>query len=217
MKPTGTSIGALGMGVMGVGILLLAACASMNVSHDYDLNGQSSGLLIVSVSGEGMRPNESPVWNYQRTDGTHGGEIITSYLREPADWQSPQGRLVYIALPPGRYEFYKAGFPRQTSGSTASWSIGKGGVATNTNPNYAGFNAPQYRPQDATRFRVPFEIVAGQATYIGNLHFVWSEWQRQGHVIVRNEALRDLALLRERLPRVRAEQIRMAMQPSSNR
>jgi hypothetical protein len=189
----------------------LAACASVNVSQDYTL-GQTNkeGLLVVSVSGEGLAKGETPVWHYRRDDGAGKGEIITGYLREPLDWNDPPGRLAYIALAPGRYEFYEAEFARQASPATTYWTTGRGGIATASNSSYAGFNTAQYASLDAEPFSVPFEVLPGQATYLGNLHFVWNEGERKGKVVLVNRAERDLALLQRRLPNIQLNQIRPA-------
>ena len=195
-------------GLLGL-VLLLAACASVNVNHDYTLGETSKeGLLVVSVSGEGLAKGGMPVWLYRRSDGTAKGEIITGYLREPLDWNDPPGRLAYIALAPGYYEFYEAGFARQTSPAATYWTTGKDGIATANNPYYAGFNTAQYASLNAEPFSVPFEVLPGQATYLGNLHFVWDEAERKGKVVRLNRAERDLALLQQRLPNLQLIQIR---------
>lgn len=190
---------------------LLTACASVNVPHDYALTeANNEGLLIVSLSGEGLGKGETPVWMYRQTEGNAKGEIITGYLREPLDWADPPGRLAYIALAPGRYEFYEAGFARQVAPARPYWTIGKGGVPTANNPDYAGFNIAQYAPFNAQPFVVPFEIVAGQATYLGNLHFIWNEAEQKGKVVLVNRAERDLVLLQQRLPNIPLSRIRRA-------
>lgn len=188
---------------------LLSACASVNVPHDYTLEEtREEGLLVVSVSGEGLAKEESPVWQFRRSDGTRKGEIITGYLREPLDWKDPPGRLAYIALAPGRYEFYEAGFARQVAPAATYWTIGPGGIPTSNNPSYAGFNAAQYASLNAQPFVFPFEIVPGKATYVGNLHFIWDDAKRKGTVVLRDGSERDLTLLQQRLPHLRANQIR---------
>src|SRR3989304_5045933 len=118
--------------------------------------------------------------------------------------------LLTSRLAPGRYEFTRGGFPRQTAPATPYWTIGKNGIATANNPNDAGLGVTQYRSHDAGAFLVSFDIVAGRATYVGNLHFIWDEATQSGQVVVRNEAQRDLQLLRERLPQIRTDHIRVA-------
>ena len=108
----------------------------------------------------------------------------------------------------------RPGFPRQTAPATPYWTIGKNGIATANNPNDAGLGVTQYRSHDAGAFLVSFDIVAGRATYVGNLHFIWDEATQSGQVVVRNEAQRDLQLLRERLPQFRTDQIRVAVTAS---
>lgn len=194
-----------------ISALFLTACATVNVARDFTLTEASKeGLLVVSVSGQGLATGETPVWMYRSSDGTGKGEIITGYLRQPLDWNDPPGRLAYVSLAPGRYEFYKAGFARQASPARSYWTIGKDGIATANNPSYAGFNTAQYASLDAEPFSVPFEIVAGKATYLGNLHFNWDETTSKGRVTLLNRAERDLALLQQRLPNIRPNQIRPA-------
>ena len=189
-------------------VLLVGACATLNAPSNYTLTKTSGeGLLVLSVSGEGLQKNETPVWSYRRSDESEKGSIITTNLRQPQDWSDPPGRLVYIALGPGRYEFYEAGFARQMAPATTYWTVGANGIATPNNPNYAGFNVAQYTPINAEPFTVSFEIIAGQATYIGNMHFVWNELKHQGRVVVSDRSDRDLSLLLQRLPKLRADQI----------
>ena len=201
--------------LVAIATFVLTACATTNVPRDYALNeAAGTGLAVASLSFEGLAEGENPVWSYQRIDGTKKGEIITGYRREPLDWQSPRGRLAYIALAPGRYEFTGTGLARRRAPAIPYWSVGRNGIATANNPNYTGPSVPQYRSHDAGAFVVSFDIAAGQATYLGNLHFLWDEATQKGEVIVRNEAQRDLTLLHERLPRIRPEQIRGAVTAS---
>jgi len=135
-------------------------------------------------------------------DGAGNGQLVTKWVWEPLDWESPQGRPAYFALPPGQCEFFESGFSRASGGGGMTWTIGPGSVATNNNPYYAGFNQPTYSGFNAEPFSVKFDIKPGKATYVDNLHFTWREMERKGFVKVRDESARDLALLRERLPRV---------------
>ncbi len=199
---------------IGVLVLLsyLSACATFSVSSFYTLKDKTTeGLAVVSLSFEGLGLQEAPVWRYRRVDGKHDGELITRWAWEPLDWVSPPGRLAYFALPPGQYEFFESGFSRITGGGGITWTIGPGGIPTNSNPYYAGFNQPASTRLSSEPFSVKFEIKAGTASYIGNLHFVWREAERKGIVTVHDESGRDLALLLERLPRVDRSVIRSAL------
>ena len=97
-----------------------------------------------------------------------------------------------------------------------SWHVSRQGLVTSADPGWAGFDSARHRLFRAKTFRVPFEIVAGEATYIGNLHLEWRDGVDAslggiGIVEIANRADRDLKLLREHLPRIRQEQIRVAV------
>lgn len=186
----------------------LSACATFSVPGTYTLHDKSNeGLAVASLSFEGLGPNEAPTWSYRRLDAEGRAHLMNKWVWEPLDWDSPPGRLAYFVLSPGQYEFYESGFSRASGGGGMTWTIGPGGVPTNSNPHYAGFNQPTYTGFNAEPFSVKFEIKPGKATYIGSLHFVWQELGRRGTVTLRDESVRDLALLRERLPRIDSAEI----------
>lgn len=180
---------------------LLSSCATINVDRDYTLDpNRPEGLAVVSLSFEGLVPAESPTWRYRRLDDGGEGYVQTNNARMPLDWDLPPGRLAYFALSPGNYEFYQSGFARVRSGGGQYWSIGAGGVPTNSNPWHSGFNSPTYDNFKAESFSVKFEIRPGMATYIGNLHLFWQENRKRGEVQVRDRTERDIDLLKMRVP-----------------
>ena len=187
---------------------MLSGCATFSVPSGYTLQDKNDeGLAVVSLSYEGLASNEAPTWRYRRLDGEGTAHLMNKWVWEPLDWESPPGRLACFSLPPGQYEFFESGFSRASGGGGMTWTIGPGGVPTNSNPYYAGFNQPTYTGFNAEPFSVKFEIKPGKATYIGSLHFVWQELGRRGTVTLRDESVRDLALLRERLPRIDSAEI----------
>lgn len=189
--------------------LLLTACATANIDSSYTLaEKKEEGLVVLSLSHEGIQPGERTVWLYRKMAGTVKDRVLSSDLRDALDWENPEGRLVYFSLPPGYYEFYGAGFVRAGANPTPSWHIGAGGAATANNPWYAGFDSVRYADLDSEPFSIPFEIKAGKATYLGNLHFVWDEAERKGKVVVFDRAERDLPLFQQRLPNIQPSQIR---------
>ena len=193
-----------------IAVLFLAACTSFNVGNNYTLDGKTQeGLAVVSLSYEGIGSGISAKCEYRDTANAEAtGYIMADTRREPADWHSPTGRLAYFSLTPGRYEFFRCGFARQTGGGGQYWSVGPNGVPTNNNPAYSALTVPVYAGFDGEPFSARFEILPGRATYVGNLHFVWNEVQQRGRVIVTDRSDRDLALVLQRLPKLRPEQIK---------
>lgn len=190
-------------------VTLLTACATPNVGRDYAPDGrENEGLVVLSLSHEGIDEGERVNWHYRSLDGSVGDRLLSSNLRDPLDWRDPQGRLAFFTLPPGKYEFYRAEFLRQSANGVPAWSIGAGGAPTNSNPYSAGFNAVRHASFSARPFSVPFEVVGGKAIYLGNLHLVWSDQAGNGKAVVMDRAARDLGLLRERLPNIELADIR---------
>ena len=184
-------------------ILVLSGCTTFNVSSHYTLNDETNeGLVVVSLSYEGLEKSVSPSCEYRdiKSDGARLGYVTAHNLREGLDWSLPLGRLSYFALPSGRYEFFHCSFARQTGSGVPYWTTGPVGVATNADPLYAGFNLPTYKLFEAERFSAPFEILPGKTTYVGNLHLVWIEATQSGEVKILDRRQRDFALLHERFP-----------------
>ena len=194
-------------GIVLATVLLLSACATPNVDKDYSLDTRpDEGLAVVSISFEGLGAEISPVWEYRRLDGDVRGKLFTS-ARNPLDWNAPPGRLAAFALPTGRYEFYRCRFVRSSGDGGMSWHAGDSGGVTAANPWYSGLNAGTYDELTADPFAVRFEVIAGKATYLGNLHLHWRLLENRGEVQVRNEAERDIRLLRTRYPGLRSDQV----------
>ena len=191
--------------------LTVASCATPNVDPDYQLQTTDAhGLLIVSLTQEGLGPHEKLVWLYRKVDGTVKDRLISENSGDALDWRNPNGRLIYIALPAGYYEFYGAGFARAGPGPNPSYHVDSKGAVTASSAYHAGFDAARYRSLDAEPFSIPFEIRPGAATYIGDLHFQWSDTEGLAKVQRFNRSERDLSLLRERLPLVLPAQIQNA-------
>jgi hypothetical protein len=185
-------------------LALASGCATLNINNDYRLNEQSGeGLVVVSLSYEGLAREDSPSWSYHRLGSDENLRIFARAARVPLDWEAPPGRLAVFALPAGRYEFYRCEFAGLSSRTNRLvWRTGNNGAVTPNNPSYAGFDAPNYTAIKAEPFVVRFEVSAGKATYLGNLHLVWDENERNGRVTVRDTSERDLSLLQQRFPQV---------------
>lgn len=197
--------------------LLVAGCATTNVGSSYSLSGKTNeGLAVASLSHEGLNKGENPEWFYRRVGSNEQNTILLGTLRSPLDWESPPGKLIYIALPPGKYEFYRCGLTRTTSGGS-SWHVGAGGVVTNSNPYYAGFDSARYPAGslDAEPFSIQFEIVPGKTTYIGNLHFIWRGPLQKTEVQTIDRSDRDLPLLYQRLPNLKPTETRKEITPAA--
>ncbi len=190
---------------------LIASCATPNVDSAHRLErAAKTGLLVVSLTQEGVAEHERTTWLYRRMDGTAKDRLLSSNARDALDWSDPVGRLAYIALPAGHYEFYGAGFVRAGPNRVPTWHVDAKGVVIPNHPWYAGLDSVRYSDRDAEPFSIPFDILPGKATYLGNLHFLWSDAEETGKVQRLDRAERDLALLRQRLPELRVEQIKIA-------
>lgn len=181
--------------------VLLSACATRNVDPDYRLDGdKAEGVVVVSLTYEGLDRRDSPSWSYRRLDAEGGNRIFARSLRSQLDWEAPPGRLAVFALPPGSYEFYRCEFAGLAGQAQPTWSTGRDGVITANNPWFAGFNTPDYTARKAEAYSVKFEVAAGKAIYLGNLHLTWRGPPHTGTVSVLDRAERDLGLLRTKYP-----------------
>lgn len=198
-------------------VIFLHSCATLNINNDYRLNEQSGdGLVVVSLSYEGLAREDSPSWSYHRLGSKENLRIFARAVRVPLDWESPPGRLAVFALPAGNYEFYRCEFAGLSPGTShLVWRAGKNGLVTSNNPSYAGFDTPDYTAIKAEPFVVRFEVTAGKAIYLGNLHLLWNEDERKGRVTLRDTSERDLSLLQQRFPQIERRQIVMAAPPVS--
>ena len=182
---------------------LLWGCSTPNVSENYIFDDTGSeGLAVVSLSYEGLKSQEAPIWRYRRVDQAGKAYIATKWAWTELDLYTPPGKLAYFALPSGEYEFYEGSFSGVSGGGGSTWTLTSAGVPTNSNPYYAGFNQPTYTGYKAVPLAVKFSIKPGKATYIGNFHFVWNAKDQKATVTLRDESKRDLELLQKRLPQL---------------
>lgn len=158
------------------------ACAVKNVDESYRLESVSdTGLIVFSLSVTG---SDSVYLAYRKIGTEEQGEIyVDSYgltgFRANDDWEDPVGRLVYIELGTGEYEFY-------------GW-----------HPKYCGWDyecAPLYEP-------IRFSVKQGAAYYLGNIHFSVLRYDRAYKYEIKDEFERDIALLAIRLTGVQASQV----------
>jgi len=178
----------------------VTACLTVNVPSTFVLRGNTSdGLAVVSLSSEGLGVHDALIWKYRQLNGTDRGRLETKGFTGSLDWESPPGRLAYFALPPGQYEFYESTVSLYSPGGM-TWTMGSGGIATNSNPWNAGFNQSSVSNTTVDPFSVKFTIRAGELTYIGNLHLYWRPHAKRAFVVVRDQSARDLSLLSQKYP-----------------
>ena len=133
--------------VLCVALLAINSCATQNEKSDYRLGDSvGKGLVVFSLSLEGSR---SVYLAFRRVGqdeqnvvylNTYGiKNVATNY-----DWEEPFGRLIYLELEAGEYEFY-------------GW-----------HPQYCGWSEKCY----ALAGRVHFSAIPDSVTYLGNIHFV---------------------------------------------
>lgn len=168
--------------------LLLNACATPNIGKDIQLNEfDRTGLVVFSMSIDiDNRYLQHLELKFSSSDRQIRQLVVLRghSLRANDDWQSPTGRLVYIKLPVGNYQFN-------------DWEY------------HAGRFLPFPKP-------VPFTVVAGKATYIGNLHFSVLPKSRAYKFEIRDMSDRDLPLLMKRLPTLRREQVVTKLSKADN-
>jgi hypothetical protein len=184
-------------------LFALAGCSQMGtIDPTYRLGDHpDEGVAIVSVSATGLEDMASATWNYRPlpTGGTakapdlfntHSlgavrifGGIVPSKAVE-LDFQQPVGRVVAFRAPPGLYEFYQWG---------------------------ASLNNFHLTPQ--TQVSLKFEILPGQAVYLGSLNILVLptgtdlERPRRAQVFVTDKRTRDLPIARTKWPNIPEERV----------
>lgn len=200
-------------------VLGLTACTTVSdLSPDYALGANGDGLAIVSLTLSGkaldsvssfefrvreVAPEDGnpviarPYFDSARQHGRWmGGRdrvlrdadrgvivkgVNSSEPLDIADAGTPTGRLAALRLPAGDYEFY-------------AWKLRE--------PNPYG--GTEYSPSHPFSYR--FSVRPGQAIYIGQLNLHLSERNTQ-MITVEDNRGRDLAVLMEKIPSIRAGQI----------
>jgi hypothetical protein len=175
------------------GCLLASGCASVgtaNVEPAY--RPSTSGLLVVSVTASGYNPGT--LWYQIVRSGAVAHTVASIPVNDRAyglDWEagdpavpnSGAGRVAVIELGPGEYEMRR-------------WVINVANRAAFISTKPFGFR---------------FEIEAGKATYLGNVHV---DIQRTADpdtlpfaVALEDRRDRDLAILHRKYPGVRKDQL----------
>jgi hypothetical protein len=173
--------------VMAVG---LAACATRNIANDYALSdGANKGVVVGSITYSGAYAGYEV--HYRKVDDAavrgffHYG--MNKYLAMPRTGKSDiaepgnpgvRGDLFAAELPAGEYEI-------------SSWEVSQGTTATST-------------PTQPVSIR--FTVKPGEATYLGNYHFVRTSraltLSTGYEVTAKDEAARDLKIFAEKYPRL---------------
>ena len=186
-----------------IAILSLAGCAttrsSNNIPSSYKLNSNShNGLLLASVTYHGSYSGYSmtyrKVGSSQSTNLTIGSGS-TFVPPGMMDWDIEKhglrGNVFAVALPAGEYEI-------------SSWLVSSG---------YASI-----RP--GNEFTIRFQIVPGQAVYLGNFHFIRSSgfggMITDVDVGYSDESSRDIAIIKQKYRSVEASDIYMGIENGSS-
>lgn len=167
---------------MSVILLAITSCAVQNEKNDYRLpENAKNGLIVFSLSVTGSRS----VYLAYRKLGLDEQQIIyvDSYgvkgIRANYDWKDPVGRLVYLELSEGEYEFF-------------GW-----------HPKYCGWDEQCLALNETIRFSVKPET----ASYVGNVHFSIISRSHAYKYEIRDEYERDISLLSNRLINVASDQV----------
>jgi hypothetical protein len=199
--------------------LMLSGCASVaDPPTDYRLGERSEGLLVatLTLTGSDAKQGASVEYWIRRAPGGEGFDKALRVphfdsalqharwtaawprsaadawrlvpqqrsLRQPADDSNRSGRedsLAVLRLPPGEYEVHgwKAVLPSR-------------------------YGSDVLTPSRARAYR--FRVEAGKAVYVGNIELELAATD-SARISVRDEAARDLVLLKKRLPSLSDEDI----------
>ena len=174
-------------------LILLSGCAAKNIDESFTLDAnKGTGVAVVSIVRSGIG-SFSVFADFKSIDGTYKNSIPITDLFASSDWECPMfgnipyekpcGRLAIIELPQGDYTFY-------------AWH----GSAGNA-----------YTVHSTTPFSKPFKIVAGKATYLGNIHFAiqYSAFK----MIITDQQDKDLPLLYHKAPNITEQDIILNVLP----
>lgn len=165
--------------------LAITSCVvpERNEKSDYLLRDNvGKGLIVFSLSAEGSRRlwvafrqvgHEDQNIVFLNTRGIEG--LITNY-----DWKEPFGRLIYLELDAGEYEFF-------------GW-----------HPQYPCSSDPECL---ALNKKIRFAVVPDTVSYIGNIHFTILSSSQAYKYEISDEFDRDISLLTSRLVNVKREQV----------
>jgi hypothetical protein len=178
--------------------LLVAACATPNVSQDYRLNPSSNdGVVMGSVTYSGRYSGYSVEFRQVPTGQTgrfQTGESVALIPQVPkGDFGSaaPRGTVFAAALAAGDYEIYE-------------WKVGSG---------YANVRS-------TAPFSIRFKVEPGKLVYLGNFHFT----QTSGMGLMVTGAMlsyaekheRDIAAFKAKFPALAEFPIAYAVAPGTN-
>ena len=186
--------------VSALAISLLTGCRTINVSSDYSLEAdKTTGLVVVSLTMAGLPRGFNVFVDFRGLNVEHKSSVPISDLFASADWrcpflsmatdEEPCGRLAVIELQQGEYEFY-------------SWQGGTSG----------GPGSLTFSVESVEEFSKRFEVQAGKAVYLGNIHFSIEQPRflvgtGSYRMTVADQRARDLALLHSKHPRVTPDQV----------
>jgi len=91
--------------------LLAGGCAELNVRSGYPLSATSGkGVLAVGITADETFPSNF-FWHLRRAGSDESRDVTFHTLYDPLIWDHPRGRLVFIELDDGDYEFFDWGAP----------------------------------------------------------------------------------------------------------
>lgn len=178
----------------------LAGCAAKNVRNDFNFSKEGKeGIVVISVSHDDGVPRNAKAIFYIDGSPASGGTMVRSIddivpgIAGRSEFEDSRGRLMVLALPPGRHAFN--GW--QIFNGTGMW-IG-----------------PAKTPSSLV-----FEVVSGEAIYLGNLHAHLLTGKNifgitivtDGYPEIRDLRDRDMPLLESRYPQFKGL-VKMAVLP----
>ena len=183
--------------------VLLLQCGAKNVGKDYSLDdSQAKGLVVVSLTKSGalgynLDAHFRDVNNQRRfhlaVAPSFGLDWKGPTVDEARKYRlipedNPRGRLAVVELPEGEYVFYKW---KGKLGSTAFWT--------------------------KKDFDKRFQVIAGKAVYIGNIHAHFErtdtsvlsifKFPYELRTEITDECDRDLKVIHQKCPKITPDQV----------
>jgi len=91
--------------------LFASGCAEINVRAGYPLSVASGkGILAAGITADDMFPANF-YWHLRQVGHEDSRDVTFHTLYDPLIWDHPRGRLVFIELQDGDYEFFDWGAP----------------------------------------------------------------------------------------------------------
>lgn len=176
-------------------LVLATGCRTTNVDPAFTLREDGgNGVAVVSLTRAGGLSDSNLFLEFRGVGHEFASSLPVTDLFASSDWSCPWfreatdsepcGRLAVVELTPGTYEFH-------------SWTAGSYNATTGVSRTATPFE----------EFSKRFVIRAGEAVYLGNVHFSFRGGRYDMKVLDQQD--RDLPLLRRKYPNLAAGRLRI--------